>query len=122
MVGADVVASVVSLCGVLDDARVPDVRGTQPLDFAQGLTREVGHFTAAVFGQAAAVDAVVIVVSEESGEHLVDDEFVVDVVHGFLCYYCWVVDRVFIFLPSSRGSRFPPAGGQWSPVSFRSRA
>ena len=46
MVGADVVASVVSLCGVLDDARVPDVRGTQPLDFAQGLTREVGHFTA----------------------------------------------------------------------------
>ena len=33
MVGADIVAAVVSLCGVLDDARVPDVGDAQSLNF-----------------------------------------------------------------------------------------
>ena len=81
MVGTYVVAAIIALCGMFNNTGVPNVSGSQPFDFTQSLAGEVGHLATAVFGQISVVDAMVIVVSEESGEYLVNDEFVVVVVH-----------------------------------------
>ena len=64
MVGLDIVTAVVSLRSMLDDARVPYMCSAKLLDFSQRLGCKVSHLAASIFGDAAIIDAVVIVVSE----------------------------------------------------------
>ena len=77
MVRPDVVASVIRLCGVLNEAGVPHVCGAQVAYFPQGFGREVRHLATPVGADIAAGLAAVVPIAEEAGEYLVDNYFLV---------------------------------------------
>ena len=63
---------VVGLCGVLDESCVPDVCDSQFAYLLQSLVCEVSHGAASIFVFGAVRYALWVVVSEESGEYLID--------------------------------------------------
>ena len=76
MVAANAEGGVVCLRGMLDDARVPDMGGSQRLDLCQRFGREVCHGAAAIDGAVAIGLVDTPVIAEEAREDLIDDGFV----------------------------------------------
>ena len=74
---ADAVDAVVRLCGVFDDASVPDVRSSQLTNLLEATGSEVVHQTTPIGHLVTPGLAGATVVSEESCEDLIDDDFLV---------------------------------------------
>ena len=60
---------------MFDDTCIPNMRTTQFLDFSKCLHGEIGHFSTAVGAYVTIVDTMVVIISKQAGEHLIDDYF-----------------------------------------------
>ena len=76
MIRADVITAIVRLSGMLNDACVPYMRSTQFLDFTKCFECEISHFPTAIGSNVSIVDTVVIIISKQAGEYLVDNYFI----------------------------------------------
>ena len=61
---------------MFDNSCVPNMRTAQFLDFSQCFESKVCHFTATVGSYIPVVDAMVIIIAEQAGEHLIDNYFI----------------------------------------------
>ena len=76
MIWSDVITAIVRLSGMFDDACIPYMRSTQFLDFTKCFESEISHFPTTIGGNVSIVDTVVVVISKQAGEYLVDNYFI----------------------------------------------
>jgi hypothetical protein len=80
VVGTYAIFAIIRPGGMFRDTGIPDMGCAEFFDFFQCLHCEVGQLAATVFLQAAVVNAMIVVITEEAGEYLIYDDFV-PVVH-----------------------------------------
>jgi hypothetical protein len=74
MVGLDAIATVVGLCGMFDDACVPDVCGTELLDLLECFRSEVGQLSASILSQGSSLHWMFCLIAKEAWQYLVYDD------------------------------------------------
>ena len=75
MIGTYVVTAIIRLRGMLYDAGIPNMGGSQFLYFIERFGSKVRHFTASVFRYVSVIDAVIMIVTKQARKHLIDNHF-----------------------------------------------
>ena len=60
---------------MLDNTCIPNMRTAQLFDFSKCLQSEIGHFTTTIGRYVSIIDTMVVIISKQAGEYLIDDYF-----------------------------------------------
>ena len=85
MLTRDTIARIVCHRGMTDDTRIPDMSHAQLPDLLQGAGREVVQFSTSVLLYRTINLAGIVTITKESGENLIDDDFMRCHAHSLPC-------------------------------------
>ena len=85
---------------MLDDTGIPNMSSPQFFNLFQCFGCKISHFPTAIYSDITVIDTVVIIVSKQAGEHLIDYHFLF-VAHVYIKF----ISTLLFFFPAGSGKR-----------------